>query len=173
VKPAARQNPPSGALSIRPADGADLPAIRDLLREYEAGAGVSLCFQGFEAELNGLPGKYAPPKGRLLVAVRSGRIMGCVALRPLHDDICEMKRLYVRPEARGLGAGRALVARIIREAAQAGYRAMRLDTLPTMTQALALYHSLGFKPIAPYCHNPVPGATYLELDLNHTNNNAV
>jgi ribosomal protein S18 acetylase RimI-like enzyme len=153
-------------LTIVAASGADIEQIRALFREYEQSLGVDLCFQGFEEELADLPGSYAPPRGRLLIALDdAGKAAGCVALRPLGDEMCEMKRLYVRPSARGKSAGRALTTRVIEEARAAGYRTMRLDTLPVMNEAHALYESLGFRRIAPYYPNPVPGAIYMERRL--------
>jgi len=146
---------------------ADLETIRGLFREYEAEIGVDLCFQGFEKELADLPGAYAPPRGRLLIAKSGDATIGCVGLRPLKSDatICEMKRLYVRPPHRGTGLGRQLVERIVTEACEAGYVAMRLDTLQTMTAAQDLYRRMGFRDIPAYYPNPLPGVVYLELGL--------
>ena len=144
----------------------DLETVRELFRDYAASLGISLDFQDFDAELAGLPGDYAPPSGRLLLAWRDGLAVGCVALRRFEDDICEMKRLYLRPEARGTGIGRDLAVRICREAGEAGYTRMRLDTLPAMASAQRLYGELGFREIAPYRFNPIPGTAYLELDLS-------
>jgi GNAT superfamily N-acetyltransferase len=146
---------------IRPATPADLDEIRALLREYAAWLEVDLCFQNFEQELAGLPGDYAPPRGRLLIAEGAG----CVALRAIDSEVCEMKRLYLRPEHRGLGLGRRLVQAIIDEARSVGYRRMRLDTMPKMDSAQRLYASLGFREIAAYRYNPEPGARFLELAL--------
>ena len=142
-----------------------LSEVRRLFAEYAEGLGLDLAFQGFEAELAGLPGAYAPPGGRLLIARVQGMVAGCVGVRPLEPGICEMKRLYVRSEARGFGVGRRLAEAAIGEARAAGYRSMRLDTLETMGAAQALYRTLGFGPIPPYRHNPVPGTAFLSLDL--------
>jgi GNAT superfamily N-acetyltransferase len=148
-------------MTIRPATSADLDEIRAMLREYAAWLEVDLCFQNFEQELAALPGEYAPPGGRLLIAAGAG----CVALRALDHDICEMKRLYVRPDHRGTGLGRALVHAIIAEARDVGYSKMRLDTMPKMGNAQGLYAALGFRDIPAYRYNPEPGARFLELDL--------
>lgn len=143
----------------------DLREVQRLFREYSASLDVDLRFQGFEEELASLPGKYAPPGGRLLLAWDGDRAVGCVALRPIGDDRCEMKRLYVSPEARGLQLGRKLAERVCREAREIGYRRIFLDTLATMTAAQALYRSLGFRPTEPYVYNPIAGAEFLALDL--------
>ena len=151
---------------IRPAENPrDLDVVRSLFREYAASLNVDLCFQNFEAELAGLPGKYEPPQGRLLLAWSGAEPVGCIALRPLDGSACEMKRLYVRPQARGEQLGRRLAERICAEARAAGYQRICLDTIPAMTAAIKLYQSLGFKPIEPYIFNPVPGAIYLALEL--------
>lgn len=144
----------------------DIDHARTLFKEYEAWLQVDLCFQSFEKELAELPGKYAPPDGRLLLANVDGKIAGCVALREIGEGTCEIKRLFLRDEFRGLGLGRKLAESIIGEAAQIGYERMRLDTLPAqMADAIKLYRSLGFSEIEPYYNNPVPGAKFMQLDL--------
>jgi ribosomal protein S18 acetylase RimI-like enzyme len=139
---------------------------RELFLEYAKSLGFSLCFQNFDHELASLPGDYAPPEGRLLLAEYDGQLAGCVALHKLEPGICEMKRLYVRPHFRGKKLGRALADRIISEARSAEYQRMRLDTVePVMRDAVAMYRKLGFQEIAPYCANPIAGALYMELLL--------
>ena len=151
---------------IRPAEmPRDLEVVRGLFEEYVGRLGIDLAFQDFEGELAELPGKYQPPAGRLLLAWNGARAVGSIALRSLDGRTCEMKRLYVRPEARGEQLGRRLVERICREAREAGYARICLDTLPTMVSARSLYESLGFVPTEPYVFNPIPGTQFLALDL--------
>jgi len=153
-------------IQISEADaGENLLEIRRLMKEYAGSLGVSLDFQDFDAEVASLPGEYGPPNGRLLLAQDGEEIMGCVALRKLEEGACEMKRLYVRPAFRGAGVGRALAEAVIAEARRMGYRRMRLDTLPGMDRARAMYTELGFREIAPYRFNPIAGSAFLELVL--------
>ena len=139
---------------------------RSLFLEYANSLGFRLCFQNFDQELKDLPGAYKPPSGRLLLAQDLGAFAGCVALRKLDNDVCEMKRLYVRPDYRGKRLGRLLVDRIIAEARLIGYKRMRLDTVESpMKDAIALYRKIGFREIPAYCANPIEGALYMELEL--------
>lgn len=144
----------------------EIDAARILFREYESWLGLDLCFQGFEAELAGLLGKYALPDGRLLLAYWNSELAGCVAMRKLADGICEMKRLFVRDEFRGKQIGVALIERLIADAHEIGYQRMRLDTYPPkMGKAVSLYESHGFVPIPPYYQNPYDGVLFMEIDL--------
>lgn len=147
-----------------------IETARSLFNQYAASLNFNLCFQSFEQELASLPGDYAPPEGRLLLAFLKQEPVGCGALHKFgldeNEPICEMKRLYVKPEQRGHGIGLALTERLIREAREIGYRRMRLDTIPSaMAAAVKMYRSLGFREIAAYRANPVPGAIFLELEL--------
>jgi GNAT superfamily N-acetyltransferase len=143
----------------------ELAVVRELFREYADGLGVDLCFQGFNEELATLPGQYVRPAGGLWLAVDDANVLGCVALRALDAQRCEIKRMYVRESARGLGAGRLLAEHVMRAAREAGYGQMYLDTLPKLHAAIALYRSLGFRQTEPYCHNPLPGVLFFACDL--------
>ena len=169
-----KSNPARPAISaakdfeLRPAESPEeMVLVRELFLEYANSLGFSLCFQSFDHELASLPGDYAPPRGRLLFARHhEGMAAGCVALHPLEDGICEMKRLYVRPQFRGRGLGKRLAEHIIREARALGYQQLRLDTVePTMREAVGMYRKMGFREVAPYRPNPIEGALYMELTL--------
>jgi ribosomal protein S18 acetylase RimI-like enzyme len=155
---------------IQATSEAEIQEARKLFEEYHVWLGLNLCFQNFDAELASLPGEYVPPHGRLFLATENERVAGCIALRNLGDcadqGVCEMKRLYVRPDFRGTGLGRQLAETLIEAAREIGYERMRLDTLPgKMDRAIAMYRRLGFKEIEPYYFNPVKGAAFMELDL--------
>jgi ribosomal protein S18 acetylase RimI-like enzyme len=156
----------SAVVVIRPAlSSEDVALARTLFEEYAASLAFDLAFQGFDQEIEGLPGDYAPPQGVILLAMDGARVAGCVALRPHAPDTCEMKRLYIRPAHRGTGLGRRLVETLLAAARERGYRAMRLDTVPGMDAAISLYRSLGFREIEAYRSNPIPGALFLEREL--------
>ncbi|NLX63393.1 MAG: GNAT family N-acetyltransferase [Clostridiaceae bacterium] len=142
-----------------------LEEARQLFLEYARSLDIDLCFQNFDSELETLPGKYSPPDGALILALADGRPAGCVALRKINGNICEMKRLYVRNEYRGLGIGKQLISKIIEKARNLNYGYMRLDTLETMKKALKLYKAFGFYDIEPYVYNPYEGARFMELKL--------
>ena len=143
----------------------DLEIARTLFTEYANSIGFSLAFQDFRRELEALPGDYGPPTGRLMLAWSGSEAAGCVALRKLSSDVCEMKRLFVRPAFRGKGIGRALALEAIEIARSLGYARMRLDTVPSMNRAIELYRTLGFSEIEPYRYNPIPRAKFLEMKL--------
>lgn len=156
---------PIAIVPVRNAD--DLKAAVELMTEYVQWLDLDLSFQGWSKEVASMPGKYAPPTGELLLAKsEGGDNLGCVALRPFSGTICEMKRLWVRDTAKGLGVGKGLVTAVINAAKKLGYQAIRLDTLPRMTAALKMYASFGFVEIEPYYTTPLPGTHFLELDLN-------
>jgi len=148
---------------------AHMEKAREIFLRYARSLDFDLSFQGFAVELAGLPGDYASPAGCLLLAMEDGETMGCVALRKIGEGICEMKRLFIGPEQRGKGIGLLLAEAVIQEAKRLGYDQMRLDTVPSMTSAISLYRSLGFREISSYCHNPVPGAKFFELQLKPGN----
>lgn len=166
---AARMSAPQIRLVV--ADTAEwIDAARTIFREYAGSLQVDLCFQNFEAELDGLPGEYRPPDGQLLLALVDGEVAACGAMRSLRDvdyaNACEMKRLYVRPAFRGFGLGRVLAQSLLDEARRAGYSVMLLDTLDEMEAARGLYATLGFEEIPPYYFNPIAGAHYLKAELD-------
>lgn len=148
-----------------PESSKDLEDVKELFLRYEKSTGVSLCFQGFQEELDHLPGKYGEPEGVLLLFKIGGKAAGCCALKPLEEKICELKRLFVLEEHRGRGLSRMLMERILIEARRRGYEKIRLDTLAVMKPALGLYKSVGFEEISAYIYNPLPGALYFEKVL--------
>ena len=157
---------PDAQVRLLYVDSGELVAhARALFEEYQREIGVDLCFQGFAAELASLPRPYAPPDGRLVLALRDVEVAGCAALRALEDGVGELKRLYVRPAFRGRGIGRRLVTMLLADAREIGYRAVRLDTLATMSAARALYEDLGFREVPPYTANPLAGVRFMELAL--------
>ena len=143
----------------------EMPLVRRLFEEYAASLDIDLCFQHFDEELARLPGEYAPPEGTIIIGYLEGEPAGCVALRKWGGDSCEMKRLYVKPECRGKGVGRALAEAVIAHARDLGYASIKLDTLGSMREANELYASLGFKECSPYRHNPCPCPIFMELAL--------
>jgi putative acetyltransferase len=154
------------AMHIRTATSAeDFEVVSRLFREYQTSLGVELCFQNFESELAGLPSKYAPPQGRLYLALEDGQAVGCAGLRRIKEGVCELKRLYVPSRYRGRGIGRKLALQALNDVREIGYGRMRPDTLPSKGRAQELYRTLGFKPIAPYTNNPAKGTLFLELTL--------
>jgi len=150
---------------VRATGPQEIALVRELFREYAAGSGLNLCFQGFDEELKTLPGKYSEPRGRLYLLFEDETSAGCGALRPFRDGIAEMKRLYVRPQFRRRGYARLLSEKLIAEARAVGYRAIYLDTLRSMTEARKLYESLGFVACQPYYENPLPDVCYMKLSL--------
>jgi putative acetyltransferase len=150
---------------LRAESAKDIELVRELFLEYAQSLNFHLCFQDFERELAELPGEYAQPYGLLLLLMSEGKAAGCVALRKIDGNVCEMKRLYVRPEFRGKGLGKKLTLAVIDEAKKIGYRFMRLDTVSSMREAIKLYQLLGFRKIEPYRQNPIEGAIFMELDL--------
>ncbi|MEO8484489.1 MAG: GNAT family N-acetyltransferase [Acidobacteriota bacterium] len=154
----------SSLYTFRAAEDDEMPVVRRLFQEYAESIGIDLGFQGFEQELANLPGEYAVSRGGIFLAV-AAEAVGCVAVRPLEADVCEMKRLYVRPSARGADVGRHLALTAVACGRARGYRVTRLDTLATMTAARALYGGLGFREVPPYCYNPFPDAVFMEREL--------
>jgi len=154
-----------GKFTIRPATTADVPAVRDMMREYVDWIALDLAFQEIDEELAGLPGEYAPPSGALLVVPDGDRLVAMIGLRPLDGTICEMKRLFVRPAARGQGLAKQLIAQVLDEARRLGYAEIRLDTLPMMGDAQALYAAMGFADIEAYYDTPIAGTRFMAKRL--------
>ena len=152
---------PVGQFQIRPALAPDIPEVRRMLEEYVGWIGLDLAFQEIDEELAGLPGEYVPPRGALFIAESEGRLIGMIGLRPFDGTICEMKRLYVRPEARGRGLAKQLIAAALDEARRLHYSEIRLDTLPMMGDAQSLYVALGFADIPPYYDTPIAGTRFM------------
>jgi putative acetyltransferase len=150
---------------IQATEKSQIKTIKELFLEYAKSLNFKLCFQDFDNELAELPGSYAPPDGRLFIALLDNKTAGCIALRKFKDGVCEMKRLYVKPQFRGKNIGKKLVELLIGEARKLGYKKMVLDTVPSMQTAQKLYKSLGFKEIQPYRINPVKGAVFMEFVL--------
>ena len=150
---------------IRPAEAGDIPEVRAMLKEYVDWIGLDLAFQEIDSELDGLPGDYAPPLGALLVASDGGLLVGMIGLRPIDDRICEMKRLFVRPEARGRGLARQLIDSILAQARRLKYQEIRLDTLPMMGDAQNLYVAMGFADIEAYYDTPIAGTRFMAKRL--------
>ena len=158
-----RSEPNLHDVEIVRATSSQIPVVRELFLEYAAGLNIDLCFQHFDQEVARLPGDYDEPRGRLMLASVASRVAGCVALRPMDQSACEIKRLYVRPEFRRRGLGRTLVQQALKEAEQIGFRVVRLDTLREMEAAIALYTAIGFKEVAPYRIGEPEGICYFEL----------
>lgn len=152
-------------IRISVATSRDLVQVRSMFSEYVSSLGIDLSFQDIDRELAALPGEYSPPSGCILLAREGSDIVGCVALRRISEDFCEMKRLYVKPAYRGKRIGKKLAESVMLEAKDRGFRQMKLDTLPSMREALRLYESLGFKKTEPYRYNPVEGAVFMQFDL--------
>jgi GNAT superfamily N-acetyltransferase len=161
----ASEEPGLDTLRIRPASAGDITHVRQMLLEYLEWIGLDLAFQEIDAELAGLPGEYAPPRGALFVAIQGHRYLAMIAMRPFDGSIAEMKRLYVRPEARGRGLARALIARVGAHAKELGYTELRLDTLPKMGDAQALYERFGFVDVQPYYDTPIAGTRFMARKL--------
>jgi putative acetyltransferase len=161
----AETNTPASVSLIEARSAEQVAEVRKLFEEYQKSLSFELDFQCFGNELDQLPGKYAPPGGALFLALVDGRVAGCVGLRKMDAEICEMKRLFVRPQFQGLGLGKALVAAIIRAARDRGYRRMRLDSVASMASAIALYRKVGFVEIEQYCENPLADAIFMELEI--------